>query len=199
MIPKFLVQFGISYTEDKELRKFARSTIPDDPKIPELRRFHQGLVSYAGAGPNSRDAQLFISYGSAKSLGSQPWETPIGEVVEGMDNVKNFNSEYRETPKQGKIHQGAKYIEDFFPNLDKFETCSVKRMAPEMFIGNKEALDAQETPQGKPAAVGVATGRIGSNTDAADGELTPIIGGIAVLLLLLFAVARRKVSHRKDI
>jgi hypothetical protein len=32
------VQFGISYTDDKELKKFARETIPDDPHLPELRQ-----------------------------------------------------------------------------------------------------------------------------------------------------------------
>ena len=32
------MQFGISYTNDKELKKFARETIPDDPHLPELRQ-----------------------------------------------------------------------------------------------------------------------------------------------------------------
>ena len=38
VLPGFLVQFGISYTNDKELKKFARETIPDDPHLPELRQ-----------------------------------------------------------------------------------------------------------------------------------------------------------------
>ena len=38
VLPGFLVQFGISYTTDEELKKFARHTIPDDPHLPELRQ-----------------------------------------------------------------------------------------------------------------------------------------------------------------
>uniref|UniRef100_A0A7S4N551 PPIase cyclophilin-type domain-containing protein n=2 Tax=Odontella aurita TaxID=265563 RepID=A0A7S4N551_9STRA len=128
VIPGFLVQFGITYTNDQELKKFAKKTIPDDPKIPELRRFRPGLVSYAGGGDNSRDAQLFISYGSAQSLGTMPWETPVGEVIEGMkETVEKLNSEYEEKPQQHRIHTGRNYIETKFPNMDSFKTCTVKR------------------------------------------------------------------------
>ena len=38
VLPGFLVQFGISYSVDKELKKFARQTIPDDPHRPDLRQ-----------------------------------------------------------------------------------------------------------------------------------------------------------------
>ena len=38
VLPGFLVQFGISYSTDKELKKFARQTIPDDPHRPDLRQ-----------------------------------------------------------------------------------------------------------------------------------------------------------------
>ena len=68
-IPKFLVQFGISYSEDKELQKFAKTPIPDDPVHDPKIEFHPGIISYAGSGPNSRGSQMFISYGSAASLG----------------------------------------------------------------------------------------------------------------------------------
>jgi hypothetical protein len=46
VVPNFLVQFGISYSEDKELQKFARTPIQDDPShgMP----FRKGLISYAG-------------------------------------------------------------------------------------------------------------------------------------------------------
>ena len=82
----------------------------------------------AGSGKNSRDTQLFISYGSAPSLGTMDWETAIGEVVAGFEEViKALNSEYREKPSQGKIHAGPEYINQEFPNMDYFNTCSVQR------------------------------------------------------------------------
>ena len=131
-----------------ELKKFARKTIPDDPPLDKLRRFRPGVVSFAGSGDNSRDTQLFISYGAAKSLGTQPWETPLGEVIDGMENIKRLTSEYKEQPKQWKIHGGSQYIEENFPNLDKFNTCSVLRTelkaAGEEEETKKEKLEQEE-------------------------------------------------------
>ena len=84
MVPHFLVQFGISYTKDRELKQLANKAIADDQKFDPPIEFKEGTISYAGSGPNSRTSQLFISYGKVSSLGRELWETPIGEVVEGM-------------------------------------------------------------------------------------------------------------------
>jgi len=89
-VPNFLVQFGISYTEDKELLHFAEKSIPDDPHVG--RPFERGTISFAGSGDNSRTSQMFVSYGSSSSLGEAKWETPMGEVIEGMENVEAFYS-----------------------------------------------------------------------------------------------------------
>jgi len=133
VVPRFLVQFGISYTTDLELKRFARGSIPDDPKHDPPINFREGIVSYAGSGPNSRNSQLFISYGSAASLGRELWETPIGEVVEGIESVRSLYSGYGDMPPwgkgpvQGKIHAGPEYILESYPKLDSFQKCSVKR------------------------------------------------------------------------
>ena len=136
VVPHFLVQFGISYTKDIELKKFADSTILDDQKRNDLMPFREGMMSFAGSGPNSRSSQLFIAYDRAGGLGNSPWETPFGEVVEGMNNVNNLYSEYGDMPPWGKgpqqgpiRNQGSRYIEENFPNLDKFEKCTVKRVS----------------------------------------------------------------------
>lgn len=131
-VPKFLVQFGISYSEDQELVSFGKRQIKDDPKHDPPIEFHPGIISYAGSGPNSRTSQLFISYGSAKSLGRELWETPIGKVIEGMDVAEQFYSygdmpPWGKGPVQGKIYNGPKYIEDNFPLIDKFLECEVER------------------------------------------------------------------------
>ena len=144
VVPKFLVQFGISYSDNKELQAFARRPIPDDPKkVDPPIKFEPGTISYAGGGPNSRTSQLFISYGSAASLGTQLWETPIGKVVEGMENVESFYSygdmpPWGEGPVQQKIHGGPEYIEQNFPLTDKFVRCKVT-------TSSREASDVAES------------------------------------------------------
>lgn len=131
-IPGFLVQFGISYSHDQELQKFAKTAIQDDPKhVPEIH-FKPGIISYAGSGPNSRTSQMFISYGSAQSLGTQPWETPLGQVIEGMENAEQFYSygdmpPWGKGPAQGKIHGHPEYIQNEFPLIDSFVHCKVER------------------------------------------------------------------------
>ena len=73
------------------------------------------------------------SLGPSTSLGTQKWETPVGKMVEGMENVRNLYSGYGDGPPfgkgpaQGKIHSGRRYIEENFPLLDHFKTCTVER------------------------------------------------------------------------
>jgi cyclophilin family peptidyl-prolyl cis-trans isomerase len=133
VVPKFLVQFGITYNE--ELKPLGNSPIPDDPQLDPRIPFAEGIISFAGSGDNSRSSQIFISYGASESLGEAKWETPLGKVVEGMENVRNFYSygdmpPWGKGPVQGKIHSGPHYIEDNFPLTDRFHNCSVDRKKP---------------------------------------------------------------------
>lgn len=86
-----------------------------------------------GSGPDSRTSQMFISYGSAKSLGKEKWETPFGRVVEGMDHVEDFYSygdmpPWGSGPEQQRMHEeGEAYMTEEFPLADKFGTCTVER------------------------------------------------------------------------
>jgi hypothetical protein len=92
-------------------------------------------LNFSGNGRNSRSSQLFISLQQdGGSFGRELWETPIGEVVQGIEHVKNFYSEYGDMPpwgngpEQQKIHNhGNKYMEDNFPKMSKFFTCDVDR------------------------------------------------------------------------
>jgi cyclophilin family peptidyl-prolyl cis-trans isomerase len=113
-LPKFLVQFGISYSKNNELQSFAKKTIYDDPRQllannsnnQKIINFESGIISYAGNGPNSRTSHLFISYGSAPSLGTELWETPIGKVIgSGMiDVAENFYGGYGDEPRKFYTH-----------------------------------------------------------------------------------------------
>lgn len=48
VVPNFLVQFGISYSNEQALQDLARRTIPDDPPYSPAIRFEKGTISYAG-------------------------------------------------------------------------------------------------------------------------------------------------------
>eukprot|EP00179_Madagascaria_erythrocladioides_P002778 CAMPEP_0198315418 /NCGR_PEP_ID=MMETSP1450-20131203/5700_1 /TAXON_ID=753684 ORGANISM="Madagascaria erythrocladiodes, Strain CCMP3234" /NCGR_SAMPLE_ID=MMETSP1450 /ASSEMBLY_ACC=CAM_ASM_001115 /LENGTH=237 /DNA_ID=CAMNT_0044018533 /DNA_START=129 /DNA_END=840 /DNA_ORIENTATION=+ len=131
VVPNFLVQFGISLNRAKQDYWYA--PIGDDPKV-ELGGFKRGMVSYAGYGQNSRSTQLFIAYADSHSLGTQPWETPIGRVTSGMDVVDRFYSGYGDVAPfnqrgadQQRIQQagGAEYLRDNFPEMDYIKQCRV--------------------------------------------------------------------------
>lgn len=61
-VPGFLVQFGISYSNDRELIQLGKSTIPDDPQLQPPIKFEEGTISYAGT--------VLIIYQNHKMLGS---------------------------------------------------------------------------------------------------------------------------------
>jgi peptidyl-prolyl cis-trans isomerase A (cyclophilin A) len=175
VVPHFLVQFGISYTTDDGLKRFADSTIRDDPKREDLMPFREGMISFAGSGPNSRTSQLFIAYEGAGGLGNSPWETPFGEVVDGMENVRKLYSygdmpPWGNGPQQGPIrNQGSNYVEQNFPLLDKFLTCTVGKM------DNSQVVEAdkssEEIPDENVQAIEDAAG------DFPDGEPTDYLQG----------------------
>jgi len=48
VVPKFLVQFGISYSTDSSLRTFAGTPIADDPYPEPRHKFTRGLMAFAG-------------------------------------------------------------------------------------------------------------------------------------------------------
>lgn len=132
VVPSFLVQFGISYTKEEELQEFARQTIPDDPPLDPRMPFEEGMISFAGSGENSRTSHLFVAYGPNSGLGTQLWETPVGIVIQGMENLRKLNHEYGDMPpwghgpQQHKINNlGRDYIEKDFPHVDSFKTCQI--------------------------------------------------------------------------
>ncbi|KAL9191019.1 hypothetical protein ACHAXT_000725 [Thalassiosira profunda] len=202
VVPHFLVQFGISYTTDAELKRFADASVPDDPKRNDLMPFREGYISFAGSGPHSRTSQLFVAYDRSQGLGNSPWETPFGEVAEGMEKVRNFYSGYGDMPPWGKgpeqgpiRNRGSKYIEENFPLLDRFETCTVER------VGSLEegegAMD--DGPSGEEASPVIAAPRK-MKEDAALAETEnsfPLAGVIVIVVgsLILGGVLARRTKQ----
>ncbi|CAJ1968886.1 unnamed protein product [Cylindrotheca closterium] len=212
VVKGFLVQFGISYSEDKELQKFAKSTIKDDP--PKGIKFKPGTMSFAGSGDNSRTSHLFISYGSAQSLGREKWETPIGEVIEGMEHVESFYSygdmpPWGKGPVQGKIYSGRSYIEDNFPKTDSFIRCRTERLNTVDDDDDKIVLKSDHKTDEENFAASLAkqeAGAIGKlrlnsplkNIQDGNGDSLILIAVIICFLLGLLFVVLRLLSNRKN-
>lgn len=73
------------------------------------------------------------------------WETPVGKVIEGFEeSIKKLNSDYKEEASQGLIHsKGREYIEQNFPFMDSFGTCSVLRSNSRAGGSEEEGSDAE--------------------------------------------------------
>jgi len=131
-VDNFLCQFGAALPR-QDARNYA--PIKDDPKLPELRRFKRGFMSFAGNGPNSRATHMFITLGeNLESLGTMPWETPFGYVTqESMEKTaRRFTTSYGDIapwgagpdPQRIGAADGAEYLKKNFPLLDYIVSCS---------------------------------------------------------------------------
>jgi len=117
----FIVQFGIS-GDPQVAEQWRNNTIPDDAVKQSNTR---GTLTFATSGPNSRTTQLFINFGDNTFLDGQGF-SPIGEVVEGMENVDRICDTYGEAPDQMNIQrQGNAYLESHFPDLDHIKRAEV--------------------------------------------------------------------------
>jgi peptidyl-prolyl cis-trans isomerase A (cyclophilin A) len=214
VVPHFLVQFGIGYNIKEDLKKLASSSIPDDPKRQDLLPFKEGMMSFAGSGPNSRTSQLFIAYDKATSLGTSPWETPFGEVVgeESLNTARSLYSEYGDMPpwgkgpQQGPIHnQGSVYIEQNFPKLDKFHTCTVTRLEEMPDEGEKAAAAAGGNIRKKSSGIKDNSAGASGVVDAKMMGTQPmtklflLIGGIVAAIMLIGLQGRRKKKVNKSV
>ena len=214
VVPHFLVQFGIGYTTNGELKQWAKTSIPDDPKRSDLLPFREGMMSFAGSGPNSRSSQLFIAYDKAQNLGTSPWETPFGEVIgaESLKTARNFYSGYGDMPpwgkgpQQGPIHnQGSSYIEENFPELDKFHTCDVKRVKeiPIESVENKKADGSIRKASGpKTSTSDVRSNVLDSALSKSEQPIMKLflmITGAVFVILGLGLRGRRKKKENKSV
>jgi peptidyl-prolyl cis-trans isomerase A (cyclophilin A) len=127
VLPKFVVQFGIS-GDPKTSELWSQLKIVDDPsKQPNVR----GTVTFAKAGPNSRTTQVFINVADNLSLDGSGF-APFGKVVEGMEVVDKLYAGYGEMSPAGngpdplKIQvMGNEYLMRNFPQLDYIKTTPV--------------------------------------------------------------------------
>lgn len=175
---------------------------------------------FIGSGPNSRTSQLFISYGDIEALGKELWETPFGEVIEGMEHVEELYSygdmpPWGKGPVQQKIRNDPNYIPNEFPLLDKFETCTVEIHKPTKAPKETEAAAAVNVEAERKMQVETEVEKSSGVTDdpveleqrekeaeeEAQEALGPfedlmqvgaVVSAVIVVVLLLAALARRK-------
>lgn len=126
VIPGFLVQFGVA-AEPKVMKKWAEKRIRDEPK---KQKFKHGTVSFAGGGEDSRSCHIFIAFRpNGERLGNAPHETPIGEVVSGLDALDKIQQNYIQsgykdlTFLQSLISNEGNIAAKAFPKLDRIKTC----------------------------------------------------------------------------
>ncbi len=127
VLPGFVAQFGIS-ANPAISKAWASATFPDDPVTQSNLR---GSLTFATAGPNTRTTQIFINLADNASLDSMGF-SPFGKVIEGMDVVDKFYSEYGEGAPQGNgpdqdriTKEGKAYLEKNFPSLDSIKTATI--------------------------------------------------------------------------
>jgi len=102
-------------------KKWAKS-IDDDPVA---HTNGVGTVTFATAGRNSRDTQVFINLRSNQSLDSQGF-APFGKVSEGMPVVEKLYSKYGDAPDQEALtRRGNSYLKSSFPRLDFIKSATI--------------------------------------------------------------------------
>jgi peptidyl-prolyl cis-trans isomerase A (cyclophilin A) len=122
IVPKFVVQFGIS-KDPKVSAHWREMNIPDDAVHESNRR---GYLTYAMGGRDTRTTQIFINLGDNVNLDSQGF-APFGRVIDGMNVVDSLYSGYGEAPQQDLIQsQGNEYLKSQFPQMDYIKAAKIE-------------------------------------------------------------------------
>jgi len=122
-------QFGLSGDPAVNAVWYGR-TMPDDPVVKSNLR---GTVAYAMRGLDDRTTQVFVNMRDNPDYDAQGF-APIGRVIEGMDVVESFYSEYGEEAgggvragNQGPVVRGGNaYLDAEFPLLDRIFTATIE-------------------------------------------------------------------------
>ena len=126
VVPDFVVQFGIN--GDPVIQADWTERLLDEEVTQTNRKW---TVTYAKTGePNSRTTQLFINLKDNAFLDKDGF-SPIGEIVEGRENVEKIYAEYEDNPNQGRIQQeGNGYLSREFPKLDYITSVKILDESP---------------------------------------------------------------------
>jgi len=121
VLPDFMAQFGL-HADPYVTQAWKSEYLVDDPFVASNTR---GRVAFAKGGLHTRTTEIFISYKDNSQLDERGF-TPIGEVIEGMDVVDTFYSDYGDGPPRGEgpyqamaAARGNEYLDAEFPELTR--------------------------------------------------------------------------------
>lgn len=127
VLPGYIAQFGIS-GDPTIAASWKERLFPDDTTAHQSNL--RGRISFANAGPHTRNTQLFINLGDHPSFDQN--YAPFGEVVEGMNVVDSLWSGYGDAaptgqgPMQSRLFaEGNRYLMREFPKLDYVKTARI--------------------------------------------------------------------------
>jgi cyclophilin family peptidyl-prolyl cis-trans isomerase len=134
----FICQFGIAASQALNMQWRGKGAIKDDPHVMPRGKLQRGMISFAGGGSDSRTTQLFFVLRDG-ILGKSNWETPVAQVVSGMDAVDAWYKGYGDStkyggraPEQAKLtKEGSAWAHKEFPEMDFLKSCRVAGSAPE--------------------------------------------------------------------
>ncbi|MBT8487622.1 MAG: peptidylprolyl isomerase [Gemmatimonadetes bacterium] len=127
IVPGFMAQFGLN-ADPYVNQVWKKEFLVDDPVAESNTR---GRVAFAKGGRHTRTTEVFISYKDNSALDDEGF-APFGEVVDGMDVVDAFYSEYGDGPPRGEgpyqamaQARGNEYLDAEFPELTRILKATV--------------------------------------------------------------------------
>ena len=127
VVEGFMAQFGQN-GDPYVNQAWKTEYLVDDPVVESNTR---GRIAFAKGGRHSRTTEVFISYKDNSSLDAQEF-APFGEVIEGMEAVDAFYSEYGDGPPRGDgpyqamvEARGNAYLDADFPELTRILSVTV--------------------------------------------------------------------------
>jgi peptidyl-prolyl cis-trans isomerase A (cyclophilin A) len=119
----FMIEFGIS-GEPAVAAAWRDATFADDPVKQSNKR---GYVTFATSGKDMRTTQVFINVDDNPTFDSQGF-APFGQVISGMEAVRNINPAYVERPVPRRIEvEGNGYLAKEFPRLSYVRTARLEK------------------------------------------------------------------------
>ena len=129
VVPNFVAQFG--NTDTIVSNQWKKTIIEDEPVIAGNNK---GALSFARAGKNTRDLDLFINLKDNHRLDTINSNGVVGfpsfgKVVGGMNVVENLYDGYSgETMKDEEIFNSTKLMRERYPKLDRILNAKILKL-----------------------------------------------------------------------
>ncbi len=129
VVPNFVAQFG--NTDTIVSNQWKKTIIEDEPVIAGNNK---GALSFARAGKNTRDLDLFINLKDNHRLDTINSNGVVGfpsfgKVVGGMNVVESLYDGYSgETMKDEEIFNSTKLMRERYPKLDRILNAKILRL-----------------------------------------------------------------------